>query len=89
MTDKERSQNSYTTSCNGVISQGAPIEGIQVFAKHTRTNKPKTKCVHNTHLMNDIYFDLKNLNTPRGAPYQDKDGAGSEISSPYPISVIS
>ena len=31
---EKRSQN-YTASCNGVVSHGAPVGGIQVFADHT------------------------------------------------------
>ena len=39
-TDIERRyQNSYTAPCNGVISRGAPIGGIQVFADHTHGNR--------------------------------------------------
>ena len=33
-----RSQTSYTTPCNGVLSQGAQIGGLWVFADHTRKN---------------------------------------------------
>ena len=36
-----RSQNPYSTPCNGVVSHGAPIGRIQVFAEHTRRNKCK------------------------------------------------
>ena len=36
-TDKhQRSQTSYTTLCNGVISHAAQFGGLQVFADHTR-----------------------------------------------------
>ena len=38
---ERRSWNSYTAPCNAVISHGAPIGGIQVFANHTRGNKRK------------------------------------------------
>ena len=38
---EKRSQNSYTTPCNGVVSRGAQIGGIQVFDDHTRGNKRK------------------------------------------------
>ena len=37
-----RSQTSYTTLCNGAsLAMGAQIEGIRVFADHTRGNKHK------------------------------------------------
>ena len=36
-----RSQTSYTTPCNGVLSPGAQIGGIWVFVVHTRRNKRK------------------------------------------------
>ena len=34
---EKRSQNSYTSLCNGIVSHGAPIGGIQVFADHAET----------------------------------------------------
>ena len=36
-----RSQDSYTSLCNGVVSHGAPIGDIRVFADHTSGNKRK------------------------------------------------
>ena len=44
---KGRSQSSYTVPCNVVVSHGAKIGGLQVFADHTRKNKRKKKCTHN------------------------------------------
>ena len=42
-----RSPTSCTAPCNGVISHGAPMGGIWVFADHTHTWKQtQTKCVH-------------------------------------------
>ena len=38
-----RSQTLYTTLCNDVVSHGAQIEGVWVFADHTRGNKSKQK----------------------------------------------
>ena len=38
----QRSQTSYTTPCNGVISHGAQFGGLRVFANHTCKNKRKT-----------------------------------------------
>ena len=38
---KGGSQTSYTTPCNGIISRGAQIRGIRIFADHTRGNKRK------------------------------------------------
>ena len=63
-TDVERiSQNFYTAPCNGVVTHEAPIEGIRVFADHTRANKQNKMCplslhaaVH-MHLGNHGYFD--------------------------------
>ena len=37
-----RSQISYTALCNGVISHGAQIGGLRVFADHRCRNKCKT-----------------------------------------------
>ena len=37
----QRSQTSYVDPCNGIVSHGAPIGGIQVFANHSRGNKRK------------------------------------------------
>ena len=37
-----RSQTSYTAPCNGVVSHGAQIGGLRVFANHTHRNKCKT-----------------------------------------------
>ena len=42
-----RSRTSYTAPCNDVVSHGAPIGGIRVFADHTRGNRHKQKSVHN------------------------------------------
>ena len=36
-----RSQTSYTAPCNGVVSHGAQIGGLRVFADHTHKNKRK------------------------------------------------
>ena len=38
---ERRAQNFHTAPCNGIISHGAPIWGIQAFADHTRCNKHK------------------------------------------------
>ena len=40
---ERRSRNSYTTPSYGVVSHGALIEGIRVFADHTRGNRRKQK----------------------------------------------
>ena len=40
MTSCER--NTDTAVCNGVVSHGAQIGGLQVFADHTHKNKCKT-----------------------------------------------
>ena len=72
-TDIERSQNSHTAPCNGIVSHGAPIWGIRAFADHTRGNKHKenvptifTRFAHvyfhtqtgiHMQLMNHGYFD--------------------------------
>ena len=37
----QRSQNSYNAACNGVLSHGAPIMGIRIFADNTHRNKCK------------------------------------------------
>ena len=36
------SQTSYTAPCNGVVSHGAQIGGLRVFADHIRKNKRNT-----------------------------------------------
>ena len=41
----ERSQTSYTTPCNGVVSHGTQIGGLCVFADRTRKNKRKTNAL--------------------------------------------
>ena len=38
-----RSQTSYTSPCNGVVSHGSQIGGLRVFADHARKNKSKAK----------------------------------------------
>ena len=35
----QRSQTSYTTPCNGVVSHGAQFGGLRGFADHTRKNE--------------------------------------------------
>ena len=45
-----RSQTLYTALCNGVISHGAQIRGLQVSADHTRKNKcSQNQCLQNLH----------------------------------------
>ena len=39
--EERRSQNSYTVLCNDIISHGAPIGDILVFADQTRGNNRK------------------------------------------------
>ena len=43
---EKRSQNSYISPCNGVISHGAPIEGIPSFCQPHTQKQMQTKCVH-------------------------------------------
>ena len=38
---ERRSQKSYNALCGGIVSHGAQIGGIQVFADHTSRNKRK------------------------------------------------
>ena len=49
-----RSQNLYTAPCNGVVSHGAQIGGLRVFADHTRKNKPKTNASMITALLRTV-----------------------------------
>ena len=41
----QRSQT-YTATCNGVISRGAQIGDLRVFADHTRKKHTQNKCSH-------------------------------------------
>ena len=47
ITDMEgRSQTSYTTLYNAIVSYAAQIDEIQVLADHTHRNKMQTNCTH-------------------------------------------
>ena len=39
-----RSQTLYTTMCNGVVSHGAQIRGLHLFADNTQKKKKKKRC---------------------------------------------
>ena len=83
----QRSQISYTTQCNGIVSHGTQFGGSLVFrGPHTKTNAKQM------HLGSCVpcgivrLFDLitrKPGRPPILALYQDKDGAGSGISGIY------
>ena len=88
-----RYQTPYTVQCNGVVSHGAQIGGLGVFADHTHTQKQtQNKCAHDlTHLMNHDYFYYgKNPKTPNLSPLLGSRCAGSGISLLYicdPVSI--
>ena len=42
---EQRSRNSYTALCNGIVSHGALIGGIWVFADHTRLSFHESFCL--------------------------------------------
>ena len=53
-----RSQTSHTIPCNGIISHGAQIGGIWVFANHTRNNKAKQMHLRSLRTMRCFYACL-------------------------------
>ena len=55
-----RSQTSYTAPCNGVVSHGAQIGDLWVFADHTR-KKTNTKQMHPRSLRAERRFTPVNL----------------------------
>ena len=70
----QRSQMSYTTPCNGVVSHGARFGGPWVFADHARKHKRKSNAL--TIFVHHTAFYTFYL-------HAHKDGAGSGISSVY------
>ena len=81
-----RSQTSYTAPCYGVISHGAQIEGIWVFADHTHENTRKQNastvfaCCAAFHTClfsrsdRSTYAPDESQIPPIRAPCQDKNG---------------